>query len=258
MRMLSTVLFAVCVAVCVACAPPDELGGVRAPPDVTSTARQLVAGAEIGGGFTARTLTLALDERVVWSCSLETTCASDDIWYQGPGLYTFAMGDDFAADVFVRDETLRVQLRIIGDVREDGSLDLWHVRADAFTDGNNIATLQREGGSFSFANTSGVQLVKQSMIAALERWDGGAWRDVPRDDIWLCGNGWNPRVDVDEVEHVYLPLGAHHRAMNREHIETTGTYRVRYPFRVVDEEEPRIATVVMELDEETFAPRTFD
>ena len=240
------------VAACAACAPPDELADMRAPPDITTTTRQLVATANIDG-FTARTLTLALDERVVWSCSLETECASDDVWYQGPGLYTFAMGDDFAADVFVDGGVIRLELSIYGDMREDGTLNVRHVSAHAFADGNAVASLQHDGG-MRLANTSGVALMKQSMTASLERWDGDAWRDVPRAPLFLCGTGWNPLVDIDEVEHVYLPIGAHHRAMKAENIQLNGTYRVSYPFRVVDEEQPRLATLVMELDEETFDP----
>ena len=44
-------------------------------------------------------------------------------------------------------------------------------------------------------------------------------------------------------------MHAHQRAMARDGIDEAGTYRVRYPFRVIDEDEPRIATLLMELDD---------
>jgi hypothetical protein len=140
-----------------------------------------------------------------------------------------------------------------GAIEED-ALELWHAAATAYADGNAIANLRNDGRTFTFENASGVELLKQSMTAGLERWDGAAWRDVPRAHMFLCGTGWNPQVDVDEVENVYLPLSAHHRAMKASEIESVGTYRVRYPFRVSDETQPRLATLVIELDEQTFDP----
>lgn len=251
MRFIAVAIVVVC-AVVAACAPPDELAGPRAPPDITTTTRELVVDADIDD-LASRTLTLSLDERMVWSCTLERSCASSDVWYQGPGLYTFAMGDDFAADVYVHDEVLRVELRVRGEVHSDGTLELWHVNARAFSDGAGIASLQRtDEGALALANTSGVELMKESMTANLERWDGDAWRDVPRADMFLCGTGWNPRVGVDQVRGVYLPLSAYRRGMATHNVDTAGTYRVRFPFRVIEEEQPRFASMIMELDEQTF------
>jgi hypothetical protein len=236
-------------------------GGAHA--DITTQTRQLFVSVEFGGFHSddlpaaapkRRTLTLSFEERVVWSCVPDMTCAADDVWYKGPGLYTFAMDDDFATDVWVDDDALRLELNAYGIENEAGALELDYVSARVFTDGNDIAHLQHEKGSWSLANASGVELVKESMTAQLEQWDGNAWRFVPRARMFLCGTGWNPLVRVGEVDDVYLPLSAHRRAMAEQQIEMSGTFRVRYPFRVMDEEEPRLASMIIDLDEATFDP----
>lgn len=257
----------------IACAPPEglELGtGTNTQRDITTVTKQLVVDADISTDAArfGRTITLSVDEHIVWSCVLAAKeramndrmpeCTSDDeSWYRGPGLYTFAMANDFAADVWVHDDVIRVELRVAGTI-ENNMLELWHVGAHAFTNGNDIATLKTGPhgmSSVSFLNASGVDVLKQSMTAALEKWDGTTWRTMPRAPIFLCGTGWNPLVSADEEDHVYLPLGAHRRAMAQESIEQRGTYRVSYPFRVVDEEEPRIASVILELEDEDEAMR---
>lgn len=250
------------------CAPLEE--PAPGPTEPTAPAKRLAVTIEGDiEGLAGRAVTLHLDDALVWSCELHPApsffrgpaCEAADGWFRGAGLYTFALDDWFATDVFVHDDVVRLELvaeTYLHEPGTDGSeRRYWGVHVQPYADGNAFATLKTarddasDRDSVRLQNVSGGMLIKRSMLAALEKWDDdtASWRDVPRAKPSLCGAGWNPFMDADHEQDVYAAFRAHGP-------QAAGLFRVRYPFRVADEQdEVRLATVVAELSGETFAAR---
>lgn len=257
-----------------ACAPleePASASGSAAPPEVTTPVKRLSVDLDVDlpadADVELRTLTLSLEDQVVWSCAVGAeprararhgpVCESNDVWFRGPGLYTFTLDDQFAADVFLHEDVTRLQLDADGYQGEANELR-WHVAVRAFIDGNDLAALKTgEDLDVQFANLSGMQVLKESMTAALERWDSvtSSWRDVARAPIFLCGTGWNPRVRENESEDIYMPWFAQEKPRDDDE-SGSRFYRLRFPFRVDGEDEERLATVITEIEDERFGRRS--